>query len=285
MRVDGEPDPALARALADLGDHVAGVWVVHPEEKVTARATIDAWRSRLGPDLPWGCGTNLYFTELNRQPPDTSGLDWTTFTINPQVHAHDDRSILQNTATLEVIANDAPRLAGDTRLHVGPVTLRPRFNPNATDPASDVSSTDLPSHVDARQRTWLGAAWTVLALRSLSAPGTVSAVTIFDDLGWGGLRARDSGPEDAAFLSRSGEKFPVYDVLGSITAARGMLPTVSDRPEAVDALVLDTPQGLRAILVNLSDVPHDAHLTGAMDVSVTLEPHAIVTIDLPGRAP
>ena len=54
---------------------------------------------------------------------------------------------------------------------------------------------------------------------------------------------------------------------------------------AVDALVLDTPQGLRAILVNLSDVPHDAHLTGAMDVSVTLEPHAIVTIDLPGRAP
>ena len=285
VHVDGESDPALAQELADLGDHLEGIWVVHPEEKVTARATIDAWRSRLGADLPWGCGTNLYFTELNRQPPDTSGLDWTTFTTNPQVHAHDDRSILQNAATLEVIARDAPRLTGNTRLHVGPITLRPRFNPNATDPASDVSSTDLPSHVDARQRTWLGAAWTFLALRSLSAPGTVSAVTLFDDLGWGGLRARDSGPEDPAFASRPGEIFPVYDVLGSITAASAMHPTVSERPEVVDALVVDTPLGMRAVLVNLSDMRHDAHLTGAVDVSVTLEPHAIVTIDLPGRAP
>ena len=66
LHATGNPDPSLAAPLHDAGDTLAGVWIVRPDEKVTARATVDAWRSALGPDLPWGCGTNLYFTELNR---------------------------------------------------------------------------------------------------------------------------------------------------------------------------------------------------------------------------
>ncbi len=281
----GDPDPALGAPLAEAGETLAGVWIINPQEKVTSRATLDAWRSRLGPDLPWGCGTNLYFTELNRQPPDTAGLEWTTFSTNPQVHAHDDRSVLQNTATLAVIAADAPRLTGATRIHVGPVSLRPRFNPNATDPAADVSSTDLPADVDARQRTWFAAAWTALAVRSLTAPGTVSAVTLFDDLGWKGLRARDTGPEDPAFASRSGEEFPVADVIKALSAATQVLPSTSSNPESVDALVLDGPEGRRAIVVNLTGEPREARLVGAADAAITLAPHDVKSINLPGRAP
>ena len=281
----GDPDPALSAPLAEAGDTLAGIWIINPQEKVTSRATLDAWRSRLGPDLPWGCGTNLYFTELNRQPPDTAGLEWTTFSVNPQVHAHDDRSVLQNTATLAVIAADAPRLTGPTRVHVGPVSLRPRFNPNATDPAADVSSTDLPADVDARQRTWFAAAWTALATRSLAAPGTVSAATLFDDLGWKGLRARDAGPEDPAFASRPGEAFAVVDVIKALSAATHVLPSTSSDPERVDALVLDGPLGRRAIVVNLTDQPREARLIGDADARVTLAPHDVVTLDLPWRAP
>lgn len=284
LHADGEPDPALAAPLAEAGDTLAGVWVVRPDEKVTARATLDAWRSRVGPDLPWGCGTHLYFTELNRQPPDATGLDWTTFSVNPQVHAHDDRSVLQNTATLAVLAADAPRLSGTTRIHVGPVSLRPRFNPNATDPASDVSSTNLPSDVDARQRTWLAAAWTALALRSLASPGTVSAVTLFEDMGWKGLRARDAGTEDPAFASHPGEEFPVTEVFRAFTSARAVLPTMSSDPESVDAVVLDGPSGRRAIVVNLTSTPRTAHLRGAADALIPLGPHDVVTVALPGRA-
>jgi hypothetical protein len=280
-----EPDPSLAEPLADAGDTLAGVWVIHPGEKVTSRATLDAWRSRLGPDLPWGCGTDLYFTELNRQAPDTTGLEWTTFSVNPQVHSFDDRTVLQNTATLGVIAAEAPRLTGDTRIHVGPISLRPRFNPNATDPASDVSSTDLPADVDARQRTWFAAAWTALALRSLATPGTVSAVTVFDDLGWKGLRARDGGAEDPAFISRPGEEFPVAEVMRALSAATQVLPTASSDPEGVDAIVLDGPEGRRAILVNLTGEPREVRLVGAADAAVTLAPHDVKSINLPGRAP
>lgn len=285
LHVEGAPDALLAAALADAGDTLAGIWIIHPEEKVTARSTLDSWRSRLGPDLPWGCGTNLYFTELNRQPPDATGLAWTTFSVNPQVHAQDDRSVLQNTATLAVIAGNAPRLAGGSRLHAGPITLRPRFNPNATDPEADVSNTDLPADVDARQRTWFAAAWVALALRSLTSPGTISAVTFFDDLGWRGLRARDAGPEDAAFDSIAGERFPVYDVVASLTGFDHMLPTSSREPEAVDALVVEGQHGRRAIIANLTDSPREAHLTGAVEAAVTLAPHTVRIIDLPGRTP
>jgi hypothetical protein len=193
--------------------------------------------------------------------------------------------VLQNTATLAVIAADAPRLTGAARIHVGPVSLRPRFNPNATDPAADVSSTDLPADVDARQRTWFAAAWTALAARSLAAPGTVSAVTLFDDLGWKGLRARDAGPEDPAFASRPGEEFAVANVIKALSAATQVLPTTSSNPESVDALVLDGPEGRRAIVVNLTGEPREARLVGAADAAITLAPHDVKSINLPGRAP
>ena len=251
---------------------------------MTSRATLDAWRSRLGPDLPWGCGTDLYFTELNRQPPDTTGLEWTTFSVNPQVHSFDDRTVLQNTATLAVIAAEAPRLTGDTGIHVGPISLRPRFNPNATDPAADVSSTDLPADVDGRQPTWFAAAWAALALRSLSSAATIRAVTLFEDLGWKGLRTRDRGVEDSAFASRPGEAFPVAQIVGTFTSATHVLPTASSEPECVDAVVLDGPEGRRAIVVNLTDTPREALLIGAADARVVLQPHDVLLVDLPGRA-
>ena len=284
LHASSDPDPSLAAPLAAAGDTLAGVWVINPDEKVTSRPIVDAWRAALGTDLPWGCGTNLYFTELNRQRPDTAGLAWTTFSANPQVHANDDRSVLQNAATLAVIAADSPRLSGTTRVHVGPVSLRPRFNPNATDPQSDVSSTDLPADVDARQRTWLAAAWTALALGGVSEPGTVSAITLFEDLGWRGLRARDSGPEDPAFGGRAGEEFPVADVIRAITGATHALTAESSAPEEVGALALEGPSGRWAIVANLTPDPLEARLVGAADAALSLGPHDVVSIYLPGRA-
>jgi hypothetical protein len=204
--------------------------------------------------------------------------------------------VLQNAATLEVIAAEAPRLTGDTGIHVGPISLRPRFNPNATDPASDVSSTDLPADVDGRQPTWFAAAWAALALRSLSSAATIRAVTLFEDLGWKGLRARDRGqpdrggfagppgPEDSAFASRAGEAFPVAEIVGTFTGATHVLPTASSDPECVDAVVLEGPEGRHAIVVNLTDTPREALLTGAADARVSLQPHDVLFVDLPGRA-
>ena len=255
--------------------------VIRTDEKVTSAEAIDQARRALGDDLPWCGGTDLYFTELNRQPPDTEGLSWVSFSLNPQVHAFDDRSVMQNAATGEAIARNAPRLAGDARIAVGPISLRPRFNPNATDPASDVSNTALPSSVDARQRTWFAAAWTALSLRSLATPGTVDAVTYFEAVGWRGLRERESGSADpVAFPTAPGEAFPVYALVRELRDFDRLLPTRSDQPEVADALVVATEERARAFVVNLSPVPVSIVLTGAASATIDAAPQSLTVVDL-----
>ena len=106
-----------------------------------------------------------------------------------------------------------------------------------------------------------------------------TSITIFDDLDSKGLRARDGSPGE------SGATYPVFDVLAAISGATRAAPTASSRPEEVDALVIDGPSGRRAVVVNLTDSPAQARLIGDADATVTLEPHDVVTINLPRRNP
>jgi len=71
----------------------------------------------------------------------------------------------------------------------------------------------------------------------------------------------------------------------ALSAATQVLPTASSDPEGVDAIVLDGPEGRRAILVNLTGEPREVRLVGAADAAVTLAPHDVKSINLPGRAP
>lgn len=267
-----------SREIAPLVDS----WMVlRSDEKVTSRASLDAARFELGPDLPWATGTDLYFTELNREPADTSDLTWLAFSMNPQVHAFDDRTIMQNTATQEVVAEAAQPLAGHARVAVGPITMRPRFNPNATDPAADVSNDALPSSVDARQRDWQAAAWTALSLRGLAMAETVSAATYFEALGWRGVRERDAGcPDPESFGSVPGEEFPVYRLLAGLADQTEVLVTYSDQPEVADALVTRGPDAARAWLINLDDDARHIRMTGIIDATVELPAQSITAIDL-----
>ncbi|MFM7212878.1 MAG: hypothetical protein ACKOYQ_12950, partial [Actinomycetota bacterium] len=254
------------------------------DEKVTSAASLEAAQDALGRQLPWSTGTDRYFTEVNRQPPDTSGATWLSFALNPQVHAADDRSILQNTASQEVIARNAPRVANAARIAVGPVSLRPPYNPNATDPTADPSNTALPSSVDARQRTWLGAAWTALSLRGLAQAGTIDSVTYFEALGWRGLRERDAGSMDpAAFPSQPGEEFPVYVLLRDLVGYDVLHPSRSDRPEVADALVVNGAPCPRAFVANLSAEAQTVVLEGAISATIEADPMSLSVIDLPGR--
>lgn len=285
VRLTDINDYASLRGAVSAVAPFADSWmVVRTAEKVTSAASLSTAREALGADLPWCVGTDMYFTELNRQPPDTRDSSWVAFTLNPQVHASDDRSILQNTASQEVIARNAQRVANPARIAVGPVSLRPRYNPNATDPTADPSNTALPSSVDARQRTWLGAVWTALSLRGLTQAGTIDSVTYFEALGWRGLRERDSGPVDpAAFLSYSGEEFPVYSLLRDLVGYGHLLPSRSDRPEEADALVVSGPSGMRVFIANLSADAQTVVLEGAISATIEADPMSLSVIDLPRR--
>lgn len=278
---DGAALELLSRVDQELGGIVACWLIFRSDEKVTTRRWTDEARTVLGASACIGGGTNLYFTELNRQPPDTSDLDVVNFSMNPQVHSFDDRTVIQNAATGMVIAHNAPRRAGDARISVSPITLRPRFNPNATDPATDVSNDDLPASVDRRQPTWFTAAWTALSLGYLAGPGTIDSVTYFETVG-------PRGVMDA----RTGDTYPVHGLLAALVGYTGVRLCASSDPEVCDALILDRDDvdkgGLaqnarsRVIVINMSAQERDVHLTGVMDERITAAPLGLTIVDLPG---
>ena len=284
---DAHSYAALSDVVADISPTVDSWAILRSHEKVTSRESIDVARAILGEDLPYSAGTDLYFTELNREAPDASGLEWIAFSMNPQVHAFDDRTLMQNTATHGLIAEAARDLVDrngpdeSVRIAIGPITLRPRYNPNATDPSSDVSNTALPSSVDERQRDWRAAAWMALSLRTLAAVDAVDAVTYFEALGWRGLREWDAGSQDPdAFGSQPGEEFPVYRLLAALRAQAGVFPTKSDQPEVADALVTRGPDGGRAWLVNFDSAERSVRMTGVIESTIDLPPQSITVVDL-----
>ena len=77
-------------------------------------------------------GTNAYFAELNRQRPPRGAV--ACYSINPQVHTFDDLSLVETLEAQPATVESALQFC-DRDLIVSPITLRPRFNPNATDPA------------------------------------------------------------------------------------------------------------------------------------------------------
>ena len=161
----------------------------HPETIASARAAFAA----AGVTATLGGGARAYFTELNRAtsflPVDQ--LDAVTYTLNPQVHAGDNLSVIETLAAQAATVESARAIVGDKPLIVGPVTLKPPYNPNATAEPAPAGPDRLPDPVDPRQLSLLGAGWTVGSIHRLAAAGA-DALTYYELAGWRGLIERDT---------------------------------------------------------------------------------------------
>src|SRR5690606_34312004 len=85
--------------------------------------------------------------------------------------------------------------------HVGPITLKPRFQPTATGATILPLPGELPFHTDARQSALICASWTVGSLHRLSAAGC-RWLTYFETAGPRGVMEADGS-----------RVYPVYHVL------------------------------------------------------------------------
>jgi hypothetical protein len=279
-------DPThVATVAGAVSDVDVTEWLVFDaRSKVSGSELAAVARAAFGPGARIGGGTNLYFTELNREPPDTSGLDVVAFSLNPQVHASDNVTIVQNLAAQAVVARDARRIAREANIHVGPVTLRPRFNPNATEPALDHSTTALPANVDARQSSRLGANWTLGSLKYLAEAGTVDEVTYYETTGWRGVIEREDGsPQPDDFVSTPGQPYPVYAALLALAGFDSVRTCTSSLPQQVDALLLERGDGERRLIVmSFSAESMTVDLDGFGDglTTITLEPLGLEILDL-----
>src|SRR5687768_14979614 len=155
---------SLAAAWEALRPPVRTWLVFHRGEKSTRHEWVALGRgmlAHLDPAARFAGGSNAYFTELNRSRPPMHALDALAYSINPQVHAFDNATLAEAPEGQGATVESARALAGGKPVIVSPVTLRPRFNPDATGPDPEPPAGELPAQVDVRQMSLFGAGWTL----------------------------------------------------------------------------------------------------------------------------
>lgn len=252
--------PLLVRVDAPLA-----TWLIfHEKEKTTSQKWVTMARDTLipfHPDVSLGAGTDAYFAELNRGHPPKD-LELLCYSVNPQVHVTDNLTMVENLEGLEATVESARLIGKDHPLAIGPVTLRPRFNPNATGHEPESLPGELPARVDSRQLSLFGAGWTVGSLKALAKQGVYS-LTYYETTGRLGVMEREKDPPlHRKFPSMPGWVFPLYHVLADVGdfAGGGVLPWTSGNDLVVEGIGLTKGGKTRILLANLTDQPQKVRL-------------------------
>jgi D-apionolactonase len=240
------PEGGESRALEEA-DWLPGdrVLLFHQASKCTPATWIEACRDCHPQAVVFG-GTDHFFAELNRETPSLDHLDGLTFSMNPQVHAFDDQSLMETLIAQQAVLESAHLLAKGKPVSVSTVTLKMRANPNAT----DGRGLTLQDRFDPRLRHPFGAAWTMGSLKRMAEGGAASAA--YFETG-GPLGIADSPIVDVLRQFLSGSRATVRQV-------------VSSDPYRVDAWGLESGGSLRLGIVNLTGEPQMFQLRGSESV-------------------
>lgn len=228
-------------------------WIVlHDSENPVSEATVQRARAILQPYAPnvlFAAGTRDFFTELNRDRPPAGSVSAICYSTNPQVHAFDQLTMVENLAG-QTHNVDTARTFTPRPVVVSPITLRIRGIANA--PAESPGLAELPGDVDVRQMSLFGAGWTIGSMARLATTGFVHSLTYFETTGWRGLMETESGSLlPTVFPSKPGMIFPLYHVFADIAAFGNcqVYPTHSTHPLLADGLTLCNAAGRRRVLV------------------------------------
>ena len=272
---------AASGAVARIGVFAGSSHVTEPE---LWSALTDAASHRL-PAAELIGGARSHFTELNRQHhtlPD--GLQGVAFAMTPQMHATERAQLIESVAMQAIVVRDAARIADGRPLHVGPITLRSRYNAVATSGPPAVGDATLAAGygaelvagaTDARQASVALEAWTVASFAAIcagAAGGTdpVATVDYFETVGPRGIRDA-TGP------------FPVaraIEHLASLAGAR-MLAPIHVPPEGIWLVGGAHADGSWRILVaSLADRPAPIVVRhGGRDIRRTVAPYEVAVLD------
>ncbi|MFD0043621.1 hypothetical protein ACFVGV_00370 [Pseudarthrobacter scleromae] len=208
--------------------------VTHVTSSVLWEALVRASRELgFGGDLV--AGARSHFTELNRNPGSArSAAAGATYSITPQMHAVELTSMVETLPMQTLSAINALRISGNRPLHLGPVTLAPRFNAVATEAPQDPDD----AAPDPLTGSSFAAAWLLGSIEALTIPGVASisyGTTAELALPSGTLLqqlARQTGMEILATDNHDGSGiavYPVRDPQGLIVYAANL----TDRPASI----------------------------------------------------
>jgi hypothetical protein len=259
------------RVMIDQLKPAIRTWLIfHAKESTTGEKWIRLARSHLSsydPQAQIGTGTDAYFAELNRDRSPVSFVDLICYPVNPQVHAFDNATMVENLEGQTHTVETARQFAGKLPIAVTPITLKPLHFPPAKSADMPTAQDQFPGDVDRRQMSLFGAGWTAGSLKYLAESGADS-VTYYETTGWRGVIETEGGsPLPESFHSQPGCVFPLYHVLADAGefAAGGVVPSTSNAPLKVDGLVLQSGERTRIMLVNLSPEPQLVRVTGATE--------------------
>jgi len=262
-----------------------------------AVATLRAALRRAGLDTSVVGGTRAHFTELNREhhrlPAATAGggLDGVVFSSTPLFHSVDTHQLVEAVAVQRQTAREAVELAAGLPVHVGPVTLRPRFNDVATTPPPRSGRTDLAAGYaaelldadDPRQSSPELAAWTVASAAAFAVPG-VASVTFFEQWGPRGIQSADGAERPAAAALRA-----LIDTAGADDGPARLLH--GDSPDGLLwAVGGATSDGGTVLVANLDRVARSVRIelpgrSAALTTSIAAGTFASLPLDPPLTAP
>jgi len=242
------------------GGAAVSAWLLFQEgEPVTPEPLLETARAILGEQATIVVGTDAHLAELNRHHSPWRSANGVVFSLTPQVHAQDIRTIVESLETHERTVATVKSFAGEVPSMVSPITLRPRFNAVATSGQARRES----EGVDPRQADLFVAGW-VLGGVVEWARGSVSAATYFECVGPCGVIV---GPESHAEPARVTPACHVFadlaDVL-SLDAAelRPLATGVGWR--AVQGLWANDGRKHIILLANLGDVARHVRLPEAL---------------------
>jgi len=231
LRPGGEGLAPWRDKLARAGVQPDAIALVTTEQAVLEEAR------HLFPATRIGAGTDAFFAEFNRKPPPRA--DFQFWTVNPTVHAMDDASVMETLSVLGDQAASARALVPDSPLWCGPVTLRMRFNPNATGPAEPDPPGIAPADSDSRQRGLLAASFTLGQIAAWAAAG-IEALVLYSPFGPRGvIHARTAFPVPWYDACAEGVVYPAYLVLAGLAA--------EPRPPKLRMVRNDVPDQIAAL--------------------------------------
>ncbi|KDA05377.1 hypothetical protein DC31_16490 [Microbacterium sp. CH12i] len=264
----------LEEAARSLRDHdVQRVTPFDVTTHVSDRAVVEATRAALasaGLCVPILAGARSHFTELNREqhqvPHDVHGIAVNT---TPLFHSLDTEQLVEAIPMQRLIAEQTVRIADGLPVHIGPLSLRPRFNNVATSPEpaptrdelSEGYGAQFTGGADERQRAAELAAWVVASAAALAVPGVVS-LSWFEAFGPRGLRDANGA-------------FPVAAAIESLSAlAGGTLLTGSSPDGLVWAIGSRSSHEDIVLVANLDRVTRKfgVQVTGGATQDVVVEP-------------
>lgn len=209
------------------------------------------------PGVRLGGGMAAYFTELNRKRPPAAALDYVTHTTCPNVHAADDRSVMETIGALPYQILSTRAFMGDgVAYRIGPSQLGCRENPygKSTAPNPDNARVCL-SAIDPRQRGLFNAAWS-LAYVAACARGGIEAVALGAPTGpFGHIYRRTDFPQPYFDDLEGPGLYPAFHVLAGLAAQAGasLLATKVSAVGEIEALALRDGTKTVLWLANLTD--------------------------------